>query len=68
MTKKLCKDCKWCRKNGVNRVYEKTDYSALCMRPDNINPVTGEANNYSCSYERIHGYLCGQEAKYWEAK
>ena len=65
---KLCKDCKWCRKDGVNIFYERINYGDICVRPDNINLVTGEANNYSCRYERIFSYLCGQEAKYWEAE
>jgi hypothetical protein len=65
---KLCKDCKWCRKDGVNLVYERTNHADTCIRPNNINPVTGKSNNYSCRYERIHTYLCGKEAKYWEAK
>ena len=67
MTKKLCCNCKWCLSGGVNLAYDRT-YSDTCIRPDNINLVTGEANNYSCIYERAHNYLCSQEAKYWEAK
>ena len=64
---KLCQDCKWCLKGGVNISYDRT-YLDTCIRPNNINLVTGEANNYSCRYERVFTYLCGQEAKYWEAE
>lgn len=68
MTKKLCKDCKYYRRNWLEHIVNKNDYWDICMRPNDNNPVSGIPNHYRCGYERTYEYLCGPEATYWKAK
>ena len=68
MTKKLCKDCKYYRKDWWKHFIEKNDYWDICMRPNYDNPVSGIPNHYRCGYERTYEYLCGPEGTYWEKK
>jgi hypothetical protein len=65
---KLCKDCKYYRKEWWEHLVYKTDYWDTCMRPNDNNPVSGIPNYYRCGYERMYEYLCGPEGTYWEAK
>jgi len=65
---KLCKDCKYYRKDFWAHIFDRTDYWDLCVRPDRENLVSGGTKAYRCAYERIYDMYCGAEGKYWEAK
>jgi hypothetical protein len=65
---KLCKDCKFYKKNWFMHLFERSDRYDKCLNPIfNQNPVTGKTNGLYCDNTRkYHG--CGMEGKYWEAK
>ena len=65
---KLCKDCKYYRKNFWAHIFDRTDYWDLCVRPDRVNLVSGITKAHRCGYERMYDMNCGEEGKYWEAK
>jgi hypothetical protein len=65
---KLCKDCKYYRRNWVEHIFKNNDYWDFCMRPNDLNVVSQMSNGYRCAYEREYEYLCGPGGKYWEAK
>ena len=63
---KLCKDCKYCRKDGILFVIILT-YD--CFHPSTpIDPVTGKKIASSCEKARSDKGLCGPGGKLWEAK
>jgi hypothetical protein len=62
---KLCKDCKWYRRNFFDHLVG-SDYYDLCARPNDLNLVSGITKKYRCAYEREYDYLCGPDAKFFE--
>ena len=66
---KLCKDCKWFRRNLLNQLcgWEVPK----CVRPGlSADRVYGKLGYHPCEVERdkIPPYGCGEGAQYWEAK
>ena len=69
MTKmKLCKDCKYYRKDWISHIIGSGDTFDLCLHPlVTGNVVTGKSNGRYCdNVRKFHG--CGMDAKYFEAK
>jgi hypothetical protein len=65
---KLCKDCKYYRRNWVEHIIEKNDYWDFCMRPNDLNLVSQMPKGYRCAYEREYEYLCGPDGKFFEER
>lgn len=71
---KLCKDCKWCKRDRLYLLlldFKASWKYAKCIRPD-PKPFTSLVNGQSegpnfCMAER-GPYGCGPDAKYFEAK
>jgi hypothetical protein len=69
---KLCKDCKYYKKDWVSHLFPIFGYRGefdTCQRL--VNPVTGRKQVDFCSIERRYYYpfpTCGPEAKYFEPK
>jgi hypothetical protein len=66
---KLCKDCKWFRRNLLGRLIANEEQN--CVRPGiSRDMVAGKVGYKPCSREREHtpAYGCGDDAQYWEAK
>jgi len=69
---KLCKDCKYYKKDWVSHLFPIFGYRGefdKCQRL--VNPVTGEKTKDFCSIERRDYFplpTCGPEAKYFEPK
>ena len=69
---KLCKDCKYYKKDWVFHLFSFLGYRGefdRCQRL--VNPVTGEKEQDFCSIERKDWYplpTCGPEARYFEPK
>jgi hypothetical protein len=66
---KLCKDCKWFRRNLVGRLIANEKQE--CTRPGlSKNIVTGKVGYRPCYVERdkLPAFGCGIDAQYWEAK
>lgn len=69
MTKlRLCKDCKWYKKDWSARITGFGDTFDLCLNPlVTENVVTGKFNGRYCdSVRKSQG--CGMEGKYFEPK
>ena len=67
---KLCKDCKWYKKDWSTHLIERSDRFDKCLNPAlNENLVSGKTKGKFCDIQRTYGGLgCGREGKYWEAK
>jgi hypothetical protein len=66
---KLCKDCKWYRKDWYARIAGYGNIFDMCFNPilNEADPVTGESKGLFCdSTRKYHG--CGMEGKYFEAR
>lgn len=66
---KLCKDCKWYKKDWIARIFGNRDTYDTCHNPHfvTVNPVTGETKGSFCDdMRKFHG--CGMDAKYFEAR
>jgi hypothetical protein len=70
---KLCKDCKWYRKDWISHILNGTHHYDTCASPNTTqNPVTGNENRF-CDMLRAErwkelDYSCGPEGRYWEAR
>ena len=70
---KLCKDCKFYRKDWIAHILGRTHTYDTCACPDTTkNPVTGNENRFcdmlrAKRWEKLD-HSCGPEAKYFEAK
>ena len=65
---KLCKDCKWYKKDWITHLMERSDRFDKCLSPAlNENLVTGKSNGYYCDTTRRF-HKCGMEGKLWEAR
>lgn len=67
---KLCKDCKWYKKDRFEHLLGMGDGNDKCLNPVlSENLVTGKVKGGRyCSFMRLHGGGCTPEGKYWEAK
>ena len=67
---KLCKDCKWYKKDWITHLMERSDRFDKCLSPAlNENLVTGKSYGKFCDFQRTYeGLGCGKEGKYWEAR
>jgi len=67
---KLCKDCKWYKKDWITHLIERSDRFDKCLSPAfNQNLVSGDTKGKYCDIQRTYGnFGCGREGKYWEAK
>jgi hypothetical protein len=65
---KLCKDCKFYKRDWFEHLFARTDIFDKCLNPIfEQNPVTGKTKGRYCdSTRKFHG--CGMEGKYFEAK
>ena len=66
---RLCKDCKWYRKDWYARITGYGDTFDMCFNPilTGGNPVTGKNKGGFCDTMRKF-HECGMEGKLWEAK
>ena len=73
MTKKLCKDCKYYRKDWLSHLFGYGNLHDTCVSPNTShNLVTGNESRF-CDMLRsnrweILDYYCGPDGKFWEAK
>jgi hypothetical protein len=66
---KLCKDCKWYKKNWFEHLTGMGDRFDKCLNPHLTgNVVTGKTDGGFCDNMRKYRECCGMEGKYWEAK
>jgi hypothetical protein len=71
--KKLCKDCKWYRKDWIENILFRSSDLDMCASPNTShNHVTGYDIRF-CDMLRAErwkelDYSCGPEGKFWEAK
>jgi hypothetical protein len=66
---KLCKDCKWFRRNLLNQLCRREVQK--CVRPGlSKDRVTGKIDYHPCCSQRdkLPAFGCGNDAQYWEAK
>jgi hypothetical protein len=73
MEMKLCKDCKYYKKDWGARILGLGDNYDKCMRPVETNLVTGKSYKPQyCDQQRRFSigmsWLCGPEGQHWEAK
>jgi hypothetical protein len=70
---KLCKDCKYYRKDWLGHLFGMGNRHDTCTSPNtSTNLVTGNENRF-CDMLRAErweklDYSCGPEGKFWEAK
>ena len=65
---KLCKDCKWYKRDWLYHLTGAGDRYDKCFNPIVCeNFVTGGSNGQYCDTTRRF-HECGPKAKYWEAK
>jgi hypothetical protein len=70
---KLCKDCKWYRKDWIENIIFRSNKFDMCASPNTTDdPVTGSKHRF-CDMLRAHrwqelDWSCGPDGKYWEAK
>ncbi len=65
---RLCKDCKWYRKDWLEHLIGTGDTFDLCFNPIACgNFVTGGSKGQYCYTMRKY-HECGMEGKLWEAK
>ena len=66
---KLCKDCKWYKKDWVSHILGDGDKLDMCLNPLlNENLITGKSKGRFCDMMRLPYGKCGKEGKYWEAR
>ncbi len=65
---KLCKDCKYYQRNWWGHNVLRTDSYDTCLRPSEMNYITGKTNKETCKNERGYSFNCSKEGKYWVAK
>lgn len=67
---KLCKDCKWYKKNWFEHLTYGGDRFDTCHNPvASGNLVTGKVNGgFFCDMMRLEWGKCGPYGKYWEAR
>ena len=67
---KLCKDCKWYKKNWFEHLTGAGDRFDTCHNPVlSENLVTGQIQGGRfCDMMRKEWGKCGEEGKYWEAR
>lgn len=70
---KLCKDCKYYRKDWISHLISQTDRYDTCTSPNTTkNVITGRSDNF-CEILRdgcyeILDHSCGPSGKFWESK
>jgi hypothetical protein len=73
MTKKLCKNCKWYRKDWMHHIFFGNQTCDMCASPNTTDDlVTGRKQRFcdmlrSTRWEELD-YSCGPDGKFWEAK
>jgi hypothetical protein len=67
---KLCKDCKWYKKDWFEHLTGGGDRFDLCYNPVlSENLVTGKVKGGRyCTFMRMYGGGCKEEGKYFEPK
>jgi hypothetical protein len=70
---KLCKDCKWYRKDWLNHLFGMGHHHDMCASPNTTkNLVTGHDNRFCDMLRSIRwqdlDYSCGPDGKFWEEK
>jgi len=73
MTKKLCKDCKWYRKDWIESIIFRTNHYDRCACPNtNTDLITGRNQRLCDMLRSIRwkelDYSCGPNGKFFEAK
>ena len=70
---KLCKDCKWYRKDWISHILNRNHHYDMCASPNTTqNLVTGNENRF-CDMLRAQrwkelDYSCGPDGRFWEAR
>jgi hypothetical protein len=73
MTKKLCKDCKYYRRDWLSHLFGMEDRHDTCASPNTSqNLVTGRERRFcdmlrSKRYEDLE-WFCGPDGRFFEAK
>jgi hypothetical protein len=73
MEKKLCKDCKWYRKDYLSHFFGMGHIHDTCASPNTSqNLITGNENRF-CDMLRSNrwaelDYSCGPDGRFFEAK
>jgi hypothetical protein len=66
---KLCKDCKWYKKDWFDHLTGAGDGNDRCLNPVvSENLVTGKVKDRFCDMMRRTYGGCGEEGKYFEPK
>ena len=67
---KLCKDCKWYKKDWFDHLTGAGDGNDRCLNPVlSQNLITGKRKGGCfCYNKRLPFGGCGEEGKYWEAR
>ena len=71
MTKKLCKDCKWYRKDWVHHIVNGTSDFDRCASPNTTDDlVSGYQQRFCNMLRKIEDldYACGRDGRFWEEK
>ena len=70
---KLCKDCKYYRKDWISHILNRNHHYDMCASPNTTqNLVTGNENRF-CDMLRAQrwkelDYSCGPDGRFWEAR
>ena len=73
MTKKLCKDCKWYRKDWIEHMIFRNNRFDMCASPNTTDDlVTGRKQRF-CNMLRSNcwkelDYSCGPDGRFFEPK
>ena len=71
--KKLCKDCKWYRKDWIEHIFFRNNGLDMCACPNTTSDlVTGRKKRF-CDMLRAHywqdlDFSCGPDARFFEPK
>jgi hypothetical protein len=66
---KLCKDCKWYRKDWFSHIFSGTNQFDTCGSPYLTNDFVTGSEERSCAMMRSDQlYSCGPDGRFWEAK
>ena len=70
MIERRCKDCRWCKRPWVARLFLSWETS-LCLHPEmvkEVDRVTGKNVQHYCAAARIRSCNCGPSARLFEPR
>ena len=73
MTKKLCKDCKWYRKDWMHHIVFGSSEFDMCASPNTTDDLVAGRTHRFCESLRSYrcqdlDWSCGREGRFWEEK